>query len=274
MQTHQHLVRLPFLLVAVIFSTLVTDHAQAGELSLEQQQTILSEANTLYEKGAASSTDRALSKEAYAGAAIKYKTLVDNGASSWQMYFNLGNAYLQSGRLGPAITSYQRAAALTRNRTVLANLKHAQSLVQTEKPQATSATLLEGITNQIATLPLSLLSLVAVLSWTCFWIAISFSHPDWRRSTKTAGLLAASLFLAALVSLNIHNTSSRQPTGIVTTNQGLLRTGNGNAFHSLDDTALAEGLEVQVLEQRGDWLNVKLSDGRTGWLADSQVEVI
>lgn len=274
MKTHHDFARVTLLLSVISVIVLGADYAQAGELSVVQQQIILSEASSLYEKGEASSVDRALSKEAYAEAAIKYKTLLDDGVNGWQLYFNLGNAYLQSGRLGPAITSYQRAAELTNNRTVHANLKHAKSLVQTETPQATPKTLLEGISNEIAAIPLPLLSLVAVLFWTCFWIAISFSHPDWRRSTRTAGFFAASLFLAAVVSLNICSANSQQPTGIVTTDQGFLREGNGIAFHSLDGAMLAEGLEVQVLEQRGDWLHVQLQDGRTGWISDSQVDVI
>lgn len=274
MNTYHYFTKLTFLLSAISVIALVADHAEGSELNIDQQRTILSEASVLYEKGEANSKDRALSKESYAKAATKYQTLINNGTNSWQMQLNLGNAYLQSGRLGPAISSYQRAAMLTNNKAVHANLKYAKSLVETEIPKGKSTSAFEDIRGQFDAIPSRLLALVAVLSWTCFWIAISFSNSSWQRVTKTMGALAATLFLAALFNLNTRDTNSQQPTGIVTTNQGLLREGNGIAFHPLDATPLAEGLEVLVLEQRGDWMNVQLLDGKTGWLPDSQVDVI
>lgn len=274
MKIHQYFARLALSLMAILLSGLVTDHTLGRELSVEQQRTILSEASTLYEKGEASSTDRALLKETYAEAATKYQTLVDDGVNSWEIYFNLGNAYLQSGRLGPAITNYQRAAMVTNNKTVHANLKHAKSLVKVDEFERETASTLEDMGDKISAIPVKLLSLAAVLSWTCAWIAFSFSHPSWQRPTKMLGFLAASLFLVALCSLSVHGTKSQQPAGIVTTNQALLREGNGIAFRPLDKEAMAEGSEVQVLEQRGDWFHVQLKDGKTGWLSDTQVEII
>ena len=42
----------------------------------------------------------------------KYQTLVDSGVQNSQLYFNLGNAYVQSDSVGRAIANYQRAAKL------------------------------------------------------------------------------------------------------------------------------------------------------------------
>ncbi len=246
----------------------------AGELDREQQQTILQEANRLYERGAANSEDQALSKESYQAAAVKYQTLIDDGVQSWQMYFNLGNAYLQSGSLGRAIVNYERAAALTGNPTVHANLEHARSLVQTEPPAELPQSTYEAAVAKLSAIPMSTVALVAVFSWICFWVAISFRSRSWQRTLNLTGTVAAIMFLSAALLIADHNPEAETPEGIVTSKQGVLREGNGTAFAPRDGLPLEEGEEVRVLEHRGDWFNVKTQDGRQGWLSHSDVEAI
>lgn len=37
---------------------------------------------------------------------------------------------------------------------------------------------------------------------------------------------------------------------------------------------LHEGTKVKVIEELGDWYNIKLSDGNQGWLLKDEIEVI
>ena len=79
MKTNRTIAGFAILVAALLATTFDPGQARAGELNHEQQQTILHEANTLYESGTANATDRALSKEAFEAAAAKYQTLVDDG---------------------------------------------------------------------------------------------------------------------------------------------------------------------------------------------------
>ncbi len=274
MKTKRFLTAAAILVAAALSATVDAGRVQAGELNREQQQTILQEANTLYKKGTAHADDQALSKEAYQAAAAKYQTLVDDGVHTWQMYFNLGNAYLQSGSLGRAIVNYERAAAMTNDKAVHANLAHAKSLVKAEAPVVEAATGWDAVVQKLDAVPSSQLLMIAAASWVCFWFVMCLRIPQWQRLIKTTGIIAAGLFVSATILMAGRDRDPQLPAGVVTVDQVQLREGNGTAFGTKSAAPLAEGVEVQVVEQRGDWFNVRLPDGTTGWLTDSQMDVI
>ena len=64
----------------------------------------------------------------YSEAAQQYESLIDHGYSDLTLYFNLGNAYLESDDLGRAILNYLRALVLSpRDPDILTNLDLARS---------------------------------------------------------------------------------------------------------------------------------------------------
>ncbi len=83
------------------------------ELTAAQRRTILAEAGEIYDRALAlTKSDSAESNDLFTTAAEKYQLLVDSGIHNSRLYLNLGNAYLQSNRLGKAIANYERANCL------------------------------------------------------------------------------------------------------------------------------------------------------------------
>ena len=86
---------------------------QPVELGESQKMTLLDEANEEYQRGLKSKeNDAAEARSAFATAAQKYQLLADSGVHNAGLYFNLGNAYLQSDSLGRAIANYERSRKL------------------------------------------------------------------------------------------------------------------------------------------------------------------
>ena len=83
------------------FMVLVAGQVLAQETSATD---LMTRANERYERGE------------YAEAAQQYEALIDLGYSDTALYFNLGNAYLESGDLGRAILNYMRARELSPRR--------------------------------------------------------------------------------------------------------------------------------------------------------------
>jgi len=83
---------------------------RAISLTPSQQEELLHEAIRSADLGAEirqSKPDEA--KEAFRKAAIKYELLVESGVRNGRLYYNLGNAYFESGQIGRAILNYRRA---------------------------------------------------------------------------------------------------------------------------------------------------------------------
>ena len=67
----------------------------------------------------------------YEEASGLYQELVDRGIKNGYLFYNLGNAYLRLGEIGPAILNYVRAKQfLPRDEALTANLNH--TLLKTE----------------------------------------------------------------------------------------------------------------------------------------------
>ena len=246
--------------------------ASATELSASQQSQILTEAAAAYRQAqGVAKTDAAESKALFTRAAQKYQTLVDAGVVNDQLYFNLGNAHLQSGSLGYAIANYEQAIAINPSSIANRNLKHARSLLPWNQTTAVevSTSRLRKMVNSIlewnARLSRTRIAAIAMVSWVFVWgaaIAVLLHRsPLWRRLVSPAAMIA--IMCALSLGLQSCGRSSHEKA-IVVVPQAQLREGNGDAF-ALLDTLVTEGTSCDMLEQRGDWLKVT-THGTTGWL--------
>lgn len=266
---------LTFMLATVL--ALASAHpVMATELNPQQQAQILSEANELYVQArTVSASDLAEAKQAFSAAAAKYQTLVDSGVANGKLYFNLANAYLQSGSLGRAIANYERAERLLPgDRAVLTNLHYAQSLLPDANATAAPPSLWQTIASWNTALSLNTRWTLALVAWTAVWLAAigRWYVKGFRwRYVAVPGLVVSLLCIASL-----GYQWSQMPTGDrgVVVNQTIIHEGNGEAFAAKYAQPLGEGTMCAVLQRRGDWLDIRTPDGQSGWIHGKDVEVI
>lgn len=206
----------------------------------------------------------------FSEAAKAYEAILSSGTVSPNLFFNCGDAEFKSGNLGRAIASFRQAALLSpRDAEVRANLEFARNQVQ-------GTTLHEGRWEDwLGALTLNEWTALAAIS---FWLAfILFAAMQIRPALKNpvrgvarCAAVAAILLSACLgIATAIH--SSRQ-VAVVVMPDAVTRSGPfddaQNAF------AVHDGAELPVLDRHGGWVEVSDSAGRTGWVLDSQVEVL
>jgi uncharacterized protein YgiM (DUF1202 family) len=93
-----------------------------------------------------------------------------------------------------------------------------------------------------------------------------------RLRWRSRGLLTLScLFVvfglanAASVGWQLHD-QTRHPPAVVVSGEHTLRLGRGEGYDPALSQPLGPGVEVRILNQRADWAEVRLADGKTGWL--------
>jgi hypothetical protein len=92
-------------------------------------------------------------------------------------------------------------------------------------------------------------------------------------------LASATLFLSLLLALGFtlqgleDLKEEKYPLVVIAQDGVLLRQGNSVAYPRRFDIPLNRGTEARRLFQRGDWLQVELSGGETGWVAQAVVLV-
>ncbi len=218
-------------------------------------------ANTAYEGGE------------YEKAIVLYRSLLAQGVINGRIYYDLGNAHLRSGELGPAIAAYRHAQSLLpRDQDLLANLtfarQTAKDAIRPPEPEVLVATLFFWHYSLSRTELAMVLMVLNLLFWSALAVRLYRRGSEVLRWTVIILLL---LLLATGGSLAIRYTF---PTRIaVVVPQEL------NALTAPQDEAVVRfklhaGTEVVVKDAREGWYRIALPDGQQGWVAAGHVELV
>lgn len=197
-----------------------------------------------------------------------YETLAANGAPD-ALYYNLGNAYFKSGRIGKAILNYERARRLApRDADVRHNLRYLRALVKEPAPSFFAAAMSRAAgwatVNELAAAGAALLIIGA-------GFLIVFLLRGGRGWAAGAGG-ALILLLACAVWLVVAARADGGAARAVVTG-GTVEARNGPGADNTTAFTIPEGRIVYLLGESDGWRAVALPhDGATGWVPADAVE--
>lgn len=250
--------------------------------SREQLANHIRAGRTAFDRGTAllqSAPNDALT--AFREARDRFQFVVDAGVRNSNLYYNLANAHLRLGELGPAIADYRRAQrlpsggwGLTGDGQLEANLRFARSLRRDKIEAGGTTTLLRTLFTWHYAVPLRTKMTVALFFYGMFWllmIARALSPRFHFRYAAVLSLLAWSA-LGASVALDWPRTDL--PTaGVLVADEVIVRKGDGEGYDRQFKQPLHDGVEFVVLEIRGGWVHMELPDQNRGWVQRRDVEL-
>lgn len=217
--------------------------------------------------------NRAYAKGDYESAVTLYHELVERGAISGHVYFNLGNSYLRLGHLGKAIAAYRKSEALLpRNQDVQANLEFARKstkdAVSPTKPPAVARTLLFWhFSLSRDELTLGFLTMNALV-WLLMTLRLYHQESEILRWTLGITILMT-LPLGASAALR-H--ASPQIVAVVQSPEVAVFSGKDE--NSVIRFRLHEGTEAEVVATSDTWVRIALADGKQGWLPARHLDIV
>jgi tetratricopeptide (TPR) repeat protein len=211
-------------------------------------------ANKLYEQGK------------FAEAAAGYQQMIQSGTASSAIYYNLGNAFFKSGQLGSAIAAYRNAEKIApRDPDVHANLQFVRGKVQspTLSPSQWQRWMATLTVNEWA-----VLAAAALWIWLAL-LAVVQLRPAWKQPLQMflwcGGF--ATLVLGGCVGAAWSGNSTQ--TAIVVVQDAA--THNGPLEEAPTGATVHDGAELNVLDTKNDWLQVRVDNQRVGWLKRGQI---
>ncbi|MHB0960575.1 MAG: SH3 domain-containing protein [Pirellulaceae bacterium] len=188
------------------------------------------------------------------------------------LYVNMGNAALQAERVGPAIAAYRRALALApHNAQARQNLFYARSLLPDWVRREESIRLVDALFFWHATMSRGQSLMLGAL---CFLIASVLFAAGYVRRQPLLRNLAALPLLVWLI-LNISLVMSRDndmDRNVVVVAETTVYTADSENSAPRLAKSLPSGSELSLLQQRERWSEVRLPDGRTGWVLTSTLD--
>lgn len=238
-----------FLLIALIFSTI-----QPTEASDYLNDIV--HANGLY------------SEKRYAESAQAYETLIDKEVQNGYLYYNLGNAYIRTGKTGPAVLNYIRARKwIPRDENLEANLKFAiqQTRDKIEPPPPGTLSVLFFWVNDF-----NLNELVVFAIGLNFFFWLTFGLWMYFPSLKIARNALLAFLLLSFVSIGVKITNeSNLKLGVVLAEKVEVKSGRADDAVTLFQ--LYEGALVTVTGKHDNWLEVRLNDEQKGWVPQNSL---
>jgi tetratricopeptide (TPR) repeat protein len=249
------------ILILLLFPPMVSA-ASPGD-SLEK---LFAGGNELYQKGD------------YSQAEQSYRTLLQAGAESVSLYYNLGNACFKQKRLGEAIYYWEKARKLRpADSDIRENLELANLMIvdRIESPQiAYPVRFLNDMLELVSATQLGWIILALFMAANGFLIwHILVRRRALSSQTLIGSILCGVLFVcsAGVLSWKIYLNEYRKEGVIV---EQKVDAHSGPGADNLTIFTIHEGVKVQVRESNNGWLQVSLPNGWNGWLPQSCLAIL
>lgn len=217
-------------------------------------------------------------KENYQQAIRDYEELLKKGASA-DLYFNLGNAYYRTDNITRAVLNYERALQLSPgDEDIRFNLQMARSKTIdkiTPKSEMFFVTWYKSLVNLTSVDGWARTSIISIAAALVLVLCYLFAH---KVSLRKIGFYGAAILVVVFILSNIFAYEQKclltNNTGaiVISPSASLRKTPVAN---SENNTIIHEGTRLEIVDDTmKDWKQVKLEDGREGWVLSSQIERI
>jgi len=196
-----------------------------------------------------------------------FERLEATGAHNGHLLYNLGNAWYRAGDPARALLSYRRASLyLPRDGDLKANLQSARDQIQDRlDPPDLRSPLMSTLLGPYDALSQRELLLTGATGWLLLMLVLALRLRKRFAYARLAGVLMGAVALFGLLGgIARSYQTSEQPIAVVLAEEATVR--SGRDVRSTDLVRLHAGAELRVLEKRGEWAQVALSNGTRGWL--------
>ena len=265
------------ILFLILLSISITSVAQ-DSLSMDSVQHAATFNVTTTTNATKIAGDSAYIKNDYTTAIQIYEALLVDGEAA-EIYYNLGNSYYKAGEIAKAILNYERALLLQPgNNDVRANLEVARSKTIDKVESLLEIFFVTWIKALINSMSVDAWAVFAIICYLLLIVALYFFIFSKRILWKKIGFVTGILFLIVAVSANIF--ASKQKERLVNRNAAIIMTPSVVVRSTPSDNGtslfiLHEGSKVNIKDNSmKEWKEIRLNDGKVGWVPTSTIEII
>jgi hypothetical protein len=256
-----------------VSSPLLADEPESSNLS-----DLYKEARDLFrEADKVTSTSHEDAISLYKKAAMRYERLIkEYGIENGKIFYNLGNIYFRMKDIGRAILNYRKAQQyMPDDINLKQNLAYAREkrIDRIEEKQETKVmkTLFFWHYDLSVKSRLMLFTIFFAIFWISACVRIFFKKPFlfW--------LIISSAFVSILFCGSLAADEyilKKQRPGVILSAETTARKGNSETYEPSFMEPLHAGTEFTLIEARGEWYQIELSDSRTCWIPSKDAELI
>lgn len=220
----------------------------------------------------------AYSEQSFLTAIDFYNQIVDAGFKSPELFFNLGNAYFKIGQYPRAILNYEKAALLDPNDDdIQFNILKASAYTIDKIEMIPEFFLIGWIRSFVSVLSSNQWAIVALVSFVFSLLLLFLFFILITRSKKvlvfTIGIiLMLTTILSFIFAVKTKNYINNSNQAIVLTSTVTVK--GAPDSNGINVFIIHEGTKINLLRSIGDWYEIRIADGKQGWLLNTDFEKI
>lgn len=231
----------------------------------DKNETLFDEGNTFY------------NNRQYEAAILKYKEILTNGYESGALYYNLGNAYYKTGKIGYAILYFEKAKKIEpKDKEIRNNLVFLQKKVKNvgTLPVLPLYKAIESVEN---TFSMNFLTVLCYIIFVLLLGSISFyiftDKILFRKISFFAGIgILVCLIMASSLLVLKYRDAYILESAIVLTNSAQIKFSPDSESREL--FPVYEGERVEIKDQVSGWFKIKAMNGKEGWIKFDSISKI
>ena len=222
--------------------------------------------------------DSAYMKNDYASAIQIYEALLNRGEAA-DIYYNLGNSYYKAGDIAKAILNYERALLLQPgNGDIRANLEIARSKTVDKVEPVPEIFFVSWTKSLINSMSVDSWAVCGVVCFILLIVSLYLFIFSKQIVLKKAGFISGIVFLAVTILANVF--ANQQKDELTNRNSAIVI----NPSVTVRSTTNESGISLFILHEghkegvkdgsMKDWKEIRLEDGKVGWVPASAIEII
>lgn len=222
--------------------------------------------------------DSAYMRNDYAAAIQIYEILLQNGEAA-ELYYNLGNSYYKADNIAKAILNYERALLLQPGNTdIRANLEIARSKTIDKVTPVPDVFFVAWTKSLINSMSVDAWAKSGIAFFILLLISLYLFFFSKQIMWKKIGFISGLVFLIFVILSNVF--ASQQRGELVNRNEAIILSPSVTIRSTPSESGtslfiLHEGCKIEIKDNSmREWKEIRLEDGKVGWLPASTIEVI
>ena len=208
--------------------------------------------------------------ENYSLAISIYDSILTKGLESSELHYNLGNCHYKTNDWANAIWHYEKSLRLNNNEKTIHNLELAKLKIIDRiepLPQLFYKKWLSNLTQTLSTQVWQILTLLCISFIFILQLISQFTSLKSKLITKIFSAITVIILL--ITQTSYHNNFTKKEAIIfsstITVNSAPTSTST-NLF------TLHSGSKVEIIDIIGDWINIKIENGNSGWIENQSIK--
>jgi len=216
--------------------------------------------------------NKAYNNSDYTSAITLYDSILTIGLESSELYYNLGNCHYKAQNWANAIWHYEKSLKLERNEKTIQNLELANLKIIDrieEIPQLFYKKWWSSFISMFNTFSWQLISILII--WFALAIKILSQFTNYKKEHFLSILYSLTL-ISVFATYSSYQRNITKKEAIIFTSSVVVN--SAPTTNSTNLFSLHSGSKIEILDTIGEWINIKIANGSSGWIKESGCKVL